>query len=1044
MTGYAQGRRRPLVAFKALLLTGVFVAPAAFAQEIETVIITAEKRAADIQTVPIAVSAFGAQDLVERQIVQFKDLQFSTPNINYTKTNFTASNFQIRGIGTQIISTDSEFGVAFNIDDAYYATAPIDSAQFYDLADVEVLRGPQSTLYGRGATGGAVNVTTARPKLDAFAMGGSVSYGNYNSVETRGMVNLPLIEDTLGLRIAGDYVRHSGYTKNIYPGAGPADGRDMYAVRASLRWQPFDGTTIDLIGSHAHEADSRMRAQKQLCDTDPTGVLGCLPTRMSGGSGAVNLNATFLSIPVSRQALGITFAPLYTALYQQQGMGLPQAQAAAFATAQGLGITDVSAAFNPPAGAVPSDPRTINSDVNPIMRNRSNTATLHVRQQISDWLNATFVANYADFSLLSQESFVNSPGQAFNPVQLATSLGTVQQTIGLYAMNGLVPPSFASPTSGPFAFLLNPSHAGTLPTSNFTNLGIIGNSINRYTPNQFAYDQSSGQGKQGSFELRFASDLPGPVNFLAAVYYLHADSPTDYYVGANTLDYGQALIGALRTPLPVQLGGAGAPCNTTGCIFATPYYHNDGWLGSIDSQAIYGEIYYDVIPGELKLTGGLRYTRDNKHYAGRISIFNGPVPIGVTNENAALASLVGLGAADFDAAVPGAQLYQQTRSRFDKLTGRAVATWTPTLSFTDSTMVYASYSRGYKAGGANPGVQTTNLSGIPAFYAPESIDSYEIGTKNLLANGSLQANLTGFHYDYRNYQISQIIANTSVNTNVNAKISGLEAEFKIAATDRLEFNLNGALISSSIGDSSALNTRNPTGGAANTLLIKDGTLSPTNASNCVLYYSGSNFGADFAALQSLSQGLFMAPPGGSSALAAAGVANAAYGSCYGGTSAADPFYALSLNNPGIAALLAGTNFSQSNPAIRGTLTGVPVNLKGKRLPLVSSGSIGFGTQYTQPLDSGFALTGRIDWYWQAAMFGQIFNGSADRIPAYGVGNAQFTLASPDNWQVQAFVRNFLNSNNLTGTYLAAPTQGLFTGAFYGDPRTFGAMLTVNY
>jgi outer membrane receptor protein involved in Fe transport len=1043
MTGYAQGHRRGLLAFKALLLSGVFAAPV-FAQEIETVIITAEKRAADIQTVPIAVSAFGAQDLVERQIVQFKDLQFSTPNINYTKTNFTASNFQIRGIGTQIISTDSEFGVAFNIDDVYYATAPIDSAQFYDLADVEVLRGPQSTLYGRGATGGAVNVTTARPRLDAFAMGGSVSYGNYNSVETRGMVNLPLIEDTLGLRIAGDYVRHNGYTRNIYPGAAPADGRDMYAVRASLRWQPFDGTTVDLIGSHASEADSRMRAQKQLCDTDPTGVLGCLPTRMSGGSGAVNLNATFLSIPVSRQALGITFTPLYTALYQQQGMGLPQAQAAAFVTAQGLGITDVSAPFNPPAGAVPSDPRTINSDVNPIMRNRSNTATLHVRQQIGDWLNATFVANYADFSLLSQESFVNSPGQAFNPVQLATSLGTVQQTIGLYAMNGLVPASFASPTSGPFGFLLNPSRAGTLPTSNFTNLGIIGNSINRYTPNQFAYDQSSGQGKQGSFELRFASDLPGPVNFLAAVYYLHADSPTDYYVGANTLDYGQALIGALRTPLPVQLGGAGAPCNTAGCIFGTPYYHNDGWLGSIDSQAIYGEVYYDVIPGELKLTGGLRYTRDNKHYAGRISIFNGPVPVGVTNENAALASLVGLGAADFDAAIPGAQLYQQTRSRFDKLTGRAVATWTPQTSFTDSTMVYLSYSRGYKAGGANPGVQTTNLAGIPAFYAPESIDAYELGTKNLLANGSLQANLTGFHYDYRNYQISQIIANTSVNTNVNAKISGLEAEFKIAATDRLEFNLNGALISSSIGNSSALNTRNPTGGAANTLLIKDGTLSPTNASNCVLYYSGSNFGADFAALQSLSQGLFMAPPGGAAALQSAGVANAAYGSCYGGTSAADPFYALSLNNPGIAALLAGTNFSQANPAIRGTLTGVPVNLKGKRLPLVSSGSIGFGAQYTQPLDSGFALTGRIDWYWQAAMFGQIFNGPADRIPAYGVGNAQFTLASPDNWQVQAFVRNFLNSNNLTGTYLAAPTQGLFTGAFYGDPRTFGAMLTVNY
>ncbi len=154
----------------AALMTGAFALPllagAAMAQEIETIIVTAEKRAEDIQSVPIAVSAFTTKDLEERQITQFKDLQFATPNVNYTKSNFTASNFQIRGIGTQIFATDSEFGVAFNVDDVFYSTAPVDSAQFYDIQDVEVLRGPQSTLYGRGATGGAVNVTTARPQLD--------------------------------------------------------------------------------------------------------------------------------------------------------------------------------------------------------------------------------------------------------------------------------------------------------------------------------------------------------------------------------------------------------------------------------------------------------------------------------------------------------------------------------------------------------------------------------------------------------------------------------------------------------------------------------------------------------------------------------------------------------------------------------------------------------------------------------------------------------------------------------------------------------------
>jgi outer membrane receptor protein involved in Fe transport len=1044
MTGQGTPRRH-LLALHAFLMTTALAAPAC-AQEIETVIVSAEKKAEDVQTVPIAVSAFTSQDLQDHQIEQFKDLQFDTPNVNYTKTNFTASNFQIRGIGTQIISTDSEFGVAFNVDDVYYATPPVDSSQFYDLQDVEVLRGPQSTLYGRGATGGAVNVTTAKPNLDEYAANGWASYGNYNAAEIRGMVNLPVIQDQLGIRIAGDWVRHDGFTNNIYPGAADADGRNMWSMRASIRWQPSESTTVDLIASRGDEADTRMRAQKQFCDTDPTGILGCLPNARSGGSGAVNLNATFLAIPVSKQALGLAFTPLYTQLYEQQGYSPAVAATLGAATAPGLGITDLSSPFTAPPGAVPSDPHTINSDVNPTMRNRSNTISLHAQQKVGDWLNATFVANYADFNLLSQESFVNSPGQAFSPVQLATSVGTFQQTIGLYALAGIVPPTYASATTGPYAFILNPSHAGSLPTSNFTNLGIIGGSINRYTSNEFAYDQSDGQGKQSSFELRFASDLPGPFNFLAAAYYLHADSPTDYYVGANTLDYGQALIGALKGPLPTALGGAGPLCaNSTGCIFGPPYYHNDGALGTIDSKAVYGEVYYDVVPDTLKLTGGLRYTEDLKHYDGRIAVFDGVIPVGTTDENGALANLVAQGQTDFDGAVPGNQLYEMTKSKYDKLTGRAVATYTPKVDFTDATMVYMSYSRGYKAGGANPGIDPNNLAGIPTTYAPESIDAYELGTKNTLAGGTLQANLTLWHYDYYNYQISQIIANTSVNTNVNAKLSGLEAEFKIAASERLSFNLNAALTNSALGNSYAVDTRNPTGGNPNTLLIKDGTLSPTQAENCVLYYNGSNFGADFAALQSLSQGLFYAPPGGSSALAGAGVAHSAYGTCYGGSSAADPFYALSVKNPAIAGLLAGTHFSTSNPAINGTLTGVPVSLKGRRLALVSPGSISFGAQYAQPLEGGYSLVGRADWYWQAAMFGQIFNDPADRIPAYGVGNLQLTLVAPEkDWQVQGFVRNVFNSDNMTGEYLAAPTQGLFTGAFYGDPRLYGVAVSVNY
>ncbi len=165
------------------------------------------------------MTAYSAQDLAAHQVNGFKDIQFSTPNVTYTKANFTGTNFQIRGIGTQVISGDAESGIAFNIDDVYYANAPVDSGQFYDLQSIEVLRGPQSTLYGRGATGGAVNVFSAKPQLDTFASSIDASYGTYDSSEIKGMVNMPIVTDELGVRVAADWVRHDGYATNLDPNA---------------------------------------------------------------------------------------------------------------------------------------------------------------------------------------------------------------------------------------------------------------------------------------------------------------------------------------------------------------------------------------------------------------------------------------------------------------------------------------------------------------------------------------------------------------------------------------------------------------------------------------------------------------------------------------------------------------------------------------------------------------------------------------------------------------------------------------------------------
>src|SRR5215471_4605692 len=209
-----------LVSFKsksafvsALLVSTAFTVPA-FAQ-IETVVVTAERKAEDIQTVPVAVTALTGTDLKAKQVNSFRDLQFHVPSVTYTKSNFGGAQFQIRGITTQ-------FGlgaaIAQNENDIYLEAPNLVTGQYYDVDRVEVARGPQSTSYGRAATGGSVNIITTKPDLDNFSARASIDYGGFQTYRPDAYVNVPIIEGELGVRFAfhGDY--HGGYEQNIAPG----------------------------------------------------------------------------------------------------------------------------------------------------------------------------------------------------------------------------------------------------------------------------------------------------------------------------------------------------------------------------------------------------------------------------------------------------------------------------------------------------------------------------------------------------------------------------------------------------------------------------------------------------------------------------------------------------------------------------------------------------------------------------------------------------------------------------------------------------------
>jgi len=362
---------------------------------------------------------------------------------------------------------------------------------------------------------------------------------------------------------------------------------------------------------------------------------------------------------------------------------------------------------------------------------------------------------------------------------------------------------------------------GELPISSTKNFGITsGNPANySFTPNNEAFDQSNGEANQYSMELRFDSHFSGPFNFRIGGYYLHEQSTGNYYVNASTLDYPGIILGAFS-------GLADPACAGTGCILAPSYYNNVGYFNSLTDKAVYGEVYFTVLPDTLKLTAGLRYSEDDKFQLGRIELYDTEVPIGTTNEQGTITSLL---------TSPTTPLgYNQNSATFDEYTGHFTADWTPKVSFTDQTLVYATFSRGYKAGGFNPGVEA-GLS-VPQTYAPEFINDYELGTKNTLLNGTLQANADLWYYDYTGLQVSEIENNTSVNQNINAKLYGAEGEFVYQPIDQLQFTLNIAETHTGIGANTYLvDPRNPTGGDPKAVLVKDDTISASTGENCVYY-----------------------------------------------------------------------------------------------------------------------------------------------------------------------------------------------------------------
>lgn len=605
------------------------------------IIVTAQLREEDIQDVPIAITALTSDDLAAARIEDSLDLQFNAPNVILSANR----NLTIRGVGSQSFggSNDTNIGILIN---GVFLQQGSTFGEFFDLERIEVLRGPQGTLFGRNTTGGAINFVSRRP-TDEFEGYLSLQLESFEGIRAEGAINIP-IADGISQRFAAHYLKRDGYTENLFDG-GQIDGRDQYTLRSSTRFEPSDTTTIDLVLTYFEEDSNRANAVKTLCTPDP--AFGCSPNSVDTDFPSVNF-------PIDNALIG----------------GIVRADT-----------------FSPN----PTDLRTVNIDVLPTQHVEDFLATLEINQEIGT-VTITSVTGYRDGSNSSQRDFdQGTRPNAFNPGDFVTPFGPLT-----VPDNGL--------GNGVLTYLLGPGQQI---------------SSTDWRSAQYAF----GEREQFSQELRLATDLDGPFNFLIGGYYLHATGGgfVDTYMPAN------------------RTFGFIASGNTTNAI--------------VDSYAVFGEVYVDLTDN-LSILGGLRYTQDDKEITTASGSFVLPPPFNGT-------------------------------ASFDAVTGRAAIEWEPT----DNVNLYASYSRGFKSGGFNPG------NAVNPTFDSEFIDSYEVGAKTELFDNTLTLNAALFRYDYSNLIVGNIVGTLATNVNIpSSRVQGFELETVWTPVPELRFEAALGLLDTEI------------------------------------------------------------------------------------------------------------------------------------------------------------------------------------------------------------------------------------------------------
>lgn len=973
----ASSYRRALLAAGVSLGALIGAGGAAWAQDsgnaVEELIVTAQKKEERIQDVPIAISAFSQEALDARKIDGGFDLLRAVPNVTFSKSNYSGYNFSIRGVGTKAVSATSDPGVAVAFNNTTLLRNRLFEQEYLDVERVEVLRGPQGTLFGRNATAGVVNVITARPQLETFDGEVEIEVGSYTTRRGSGMLNVPL-GDTLALRLAGAFTERDGYGYNLTT-QQDVDSRHLWSTRLSLAWEPTDRLRADFIWERFEEDDSRLRTGKQLCHHDAG------PETLPGVVGPID--------PLLRGRLSTGCKP--GSLYDKDAYGVPNGISIPFVfagmTIATLGYTEplyyMDPAFpwgpswNAAAAPIPviqygldpygnlqqsRDLRTIESNLQPRYEAKADIFSLNVSYDLTDSLTLT-----------SQTLYNEDKVWSFQDYNRFRTLPLWNDPAGLYE---IFPDSFDPSTWNDPTRL-----AGLTPGGVFCDPQIgCSDSI-------AGFEISSSESEQFSQEFRLESSFDGPFNFTVGANYMKVEGLNDYYLFFNAVTILAMSVYNLTDTYGCGLI-FGQPSST--CMYVDPnpvdeldgkghnYFRNQNPFKT-ESRAIFGEAYWS--PSDtLKLTFGLRYTDDEKTFTPwRSQLLQNGYEYG-----------------------PDPDINQD----WQEFTGRLGFDWKPELGFTDETMLYGFYSRGYKGGGANP----PRAAGMPVAvenpitFDPEYVDAFEIGAKNTLLGGSMTLNLSAFYYDYKDYQVSKVVDRTVVNENFDAQVWGLELESVWRPVENLTLFANLGLLNTKIGDGeSSIDIFNRTQGNPDWIVS---TPFIQQTSNCIY---PREIAGRFAAM-----GLF---PG------AAGIASPIVLAC------------LNYLNPGA---WAAYGFDPADHPEINNGAGFAADLSGNELPNAPHWTLSIGGEYRWRLASGWEVIARGDYYRQGDSYARVYNTVADRLKGWDNANLSLVVAKPaDALTFEVYAKNIFDKTPITDAFLNSDSTGMTTNVFTLDPRIIG-------